>query len=174
MPASSETIESVKEYRCCAAPASDTAASPSRINYIPRSRWPKGIPPVMGAHLMASGSVAPISTTKGTKRHDVLAWCSTSRKGQFSPKVGALSCRRWSRERAALVLLPRREGGVRSAPVCHTCGRRIRAGLPGGGGITGGHQGISLDVAFAHVTAALHSRSSAVQWVMEHLSCSAC
>ena len=38
----------------------------SRINYIPKSRWPKGIPPVMGAHLMPSGEVAPISTSKGT------------------------------------------------------------------------------------------------------------
>ena len=37
----------------------------SRINYIPKSRWPKGIPPVMGAHLMPSGEVAPISTSKG-------------------------------------------------------------------------------------------------------------
>lgn len=27
--------------------------------------WPNGIPPVMGAHLMASGTVAPISTSKG-------------------------------------------------------------------------------------------------------------
>ena len=37
----------------------------SKINYIPKSRWPKGIPPVMGAHLMPSGEVAPVSTSKG-------------------------------------------------------------------------------------------------------------
>ncbi|CAL5229687.1 g13056 [Coccomyxa viridis] len=43
----------------------DQKASVSRINYIPKSRWPKGIPPVMGAHLMPSGEVAPISTSKG-------------------------------------------------------------------------------------------------------------
>lgn len=43
----------------------EKGASVSRINYIPRSRWPKGIPPVMGAHLMPSGEVAPISTSKG-------------------------------------------------------------------------------------------------------------
>lgn len=35
------------------------------INYLPRSRWPRGIPVVMGAHLLASGSVAPISVSKG-------------------------------------------------------------------------------------------------------------
>jgi 6-phosphogluconolactonase len=35
------------------------------INVIPRTRWPKGIPPVMGAHLMDSGEVAPVSTSKG-------------------------------------------------------------------------------------------------------------
>jgi len=35
------------------------------INVIPESQWPDGIPPVMGAHLMASGTVAPISTSKG-------------------------------------------------------------------------------------------------------------
>jgi len=35
------------------------------INEIPHTRWPKGIPPVMGAHLMPSGVVAPISTSGG-------------------------------------------------------------------------------------------------------------
>lgn len=29
------------------------------------SQWADGIPPVMGAHLMASGTIAPISTSKG-------------------------------------------------------------------------------------------------------------
>ncbi|KAL3157888.1 hypothetical protein ABBQ32_012299 [Trebouxia sp. C0010 RCD-2024] len=36
-----------------------------RINVIAKSRWANGIPPVMGAHLMASGEPAPISTSKG-------------------------------------------------------------------------------------------------------------
>lgn len=35
------------------------------IHEIPVSAWEKGIPSVMGAHLMASGTVAPISTSKG-------------------------------------------------------------------------------------------------------------
>ena len=35
------------------------------INRIPRSRWENGIPAVMGAHLMGSGEVSPISTSKG-------------------------------------------------------------------------------------------------------------
>lgn len=35
------------------------------INEIPQSQWETGIPAVMGAHLMASGNVAPISTSKG-------------------------------------------------------------------------------------------------------------
>lgn len=36
------------------------------INWLPRTRWPRGIPVVMGAHLLASGSVAPISVSKGS------------------------------------------------------------------------------------------------------------
>lgn len=35
------------------------------INVIEHTAWEKGIPPVMGAHLMASGVIAPISTSKG-------------------------------------------------------------------------------------------------------------
>lgn len=35
------------------------------INVIPQTAWEKGIPPVMGAHLMDSGAIAPISTSKG-------------------------------------------------------------------------------------------------------------
>lgn len=35
------------------------------INWLPRTRWPRGIPVVMGAHLLASGGVAPISVSKG-------------------------------------------------------------------------------------------------------------
>ena len=42
----------------------ETAQNP-RFNYIPRSKWPKGIPPVMGAHLMASGQPSPMSTSTG-------------------------------------------------------------------------------------------------------------
>lgn len=36
-----------------------------RLHIIRKSRWPKGIPAVMGAHLMPSGNVAPISTSRG-------------------------------------------------------------------------------------------------------------
>ncbi|KAI8473518.1 MAG: hypothetical protein J3K34DRAFT_410985 [Monoraphidium minutum] len=35
------------------------------LNVIEKTAWEKGIPPVMGAHLMASGTIAPISTSKG-------------------------------------------------------------------------------------------------------------
>jgi 6-phosphogluconolactonase len=36
------------------------------IAYLPvHVQWADGIPPVMGAHLMASSTVAPISTSKG-------------------------------------------------------------------------------------------------------------
>ena len=53
-------------FFCCpGAPAADLPLSNSRVNYIPRSRWAKGVPPVMGAHLMPSGAVAPVSTSKG-------------------------------------------------------------------------------------------------------------
>ena len=44
-----------------AAPVNDR----SRFNVIPKSRWQNGIPAVMGAHLMSSGVVAPLSTSKG-------------------------------------------------------------------------------------------------------------
>jgi 6-phosphogluconolactonase len=41
-------------------------ATPSPlINVIPKSQWDNGVPPVMGAHLMASGVIAPLSTSKG-------------------------------------------------------------------------------------------------------------
>lgn len=36
-------------------------------------QWPDGVPPVMGAHLMASGTVAPISTSKGEAHSNVIA-----------------------------------------------------------------------------------------------------
>lgn len=58
---------------------SEKALSPSegtdksRFNIIERSRWPDGIPAVMGAHLMASHNIAPLSTSKGkpmTSWHD--------------------------------------------------------------------------------------------------------
>ena len=52
-------------YSVTAELGQDQKPAVSRINYIPKSRWPKGIPPVMGAHLMPSGEVAPISTSKG-------------------------------------------------------------------------------------------------------------
>jgi 6-phosphogluconolactonase len=45
--------------------AEDRQPDSPRINVIPRSKWGDGIPPVMGAHLMPSGSVAPISMSKG-------------------------------------------------------------------------------------------------------------
>ena len=35
------------------------------INWLPRTRWPRGIPVVMGAHLLASHGVAPLSVSKG-------------------------------------------------------------------------------------------------------------
>ena len=45
--------------------AQPAAARRYLINRIPRSRWENGIPAVMGAHLMGSGEVSPISTSKG-------------------------------------------------------------------------------------------------------------
>ena len=46
-------------------PAQSAGSDNPRIHVIAGSRWPNGIPAVMGAHLLASGAVAPISTTKG-------------------------------------------------------------------------------------------------------------
>lgn len=52
-------------------PAAERAASAAPrergpfIHEIPKSRWERGIPSVMGAHLMASDVVAPISTSTG-------------------------------------------------------------------------------------------------------------
>lgn len=47
-------------------PVPETSTFAPFIHEIPESAWDKGIPGVMGAHLMASGVVAPISTSKGT------------------------------------------------------------------------------------------------------------
>mmetsp|Transcript_40156 Transcript_40156/g.89089 ORF Transcript_40156/g.89089 Transcript_40156/m.89089 type:complete len:360 (+) Transcript_40156:81-1160(+) len=52
------------------APASKSESSSAAAKYviheIPNNGvWPNGVPPVMGAHLMASGVVAPVSTSKG-------------------------------------------------------------------------------------------------------------
>jgi hypothetical protein len=44
---------------------SAAAVAGGRIHFIPRSRWPDGVPAVMGAHLMASHAVAPLSVSKG-------------------------------------------------------------------------------------------------------------
>lgn len=65
----------VAEPAAAAAPAAPAHAngspSPSSvspryaINVIPRSRWPDGVPPVMGGHLLASKVAAPLSTSKG-------------------------------------------------------------------------------------------------------------
>lgn len=49
-------------------PTSSSSGSKDKpfINLIPNNgQWPNGVPPVMGAHLMASGVVAPVSTSKG-------------------------------------------------------------------------------------------------------------
>lgn len=48
------------------APSSRKQSGPAPfIHEIPKSRWDTGIPPVMGAHLMDSGAVSPISVSKG-------------------------------------------------------------------------------------------------------------
>ena len=68
-------------------------ATNPRFNYIPVSRWPKGIPPVMGAHLMGSGVVAPISTSTGADpeclqamifTHCQANWCTVRQPEQPS------------------------------------------------------------------------------------------
>jgi hypothetical protein len=49
----------------CMPTAPSNGAAPV-LNIIPNNGvWPDGVPPVMGAHLMASGTVAPVSTSKG-------------------------------------------------------------------------------------------------------------
>ena len=47
------------------APSASTSNERFILNVIPKSAWPNGVPPVMGAHLMASGTVAPVSTSRG-------------------------------------------------------------------------------------------------------------
>lgn len=58
-------LSEVPEERVNSAAEVPQAEKSSRINVIDKSRWPEGIPAVMGAHLMASGTVAPLSTSKG-------------------------------------------------------------------------------------------------------------
>lgn len=45
--------------------ASTSSSAEPKLNIIPQSAWANGIPPVMGGHLMASGTPAPISTSSG-------------------------------------------------------------------------------------------------------------
>lgn len=60
---SSSTFSPV--YCSASAPSADSVVKPI-INVIPNNgQWANGVPPVMGAHLMASGVVAPISVSKG-------------------------------------------------------------------------------------------------------------
>eukprot|EP00210_Caulerpa_lentillifera_P004835 g4616.t1 len=52
-------------------PALKSASKPTlkpHIHIIEQSKWEDGIPAIQGAHLMASGTVAPISTSKGVLR----------------------------------------------------------------------------------------------------------
>lgn len=63
------------------------ARSPGpNINVIPVTRWEKGIPPVMGAHLMASGVIAPVSTSKGAGI-DVQEHIFTYPDGEYSAQI---------------------------------------------------------------------------------------
>lgn len=76
VPASLRVPRATLEADRPAGPADSGAAVPDaskaglgpRINLIPQSAWEDGIPPVMGAHLMASGIVSPLSTSKGVGR----------------------------------------------------------------------------------------------------------
>ena len=54
-----EFISSVPKSKPAASPRSveERQQSSARINVIAKSRWASGIPPVMGAHLMSSGTV---------------------------------------------------------------------------------------------------------------------
>jgi 6-phosphogluconolactonase len=61
-----------RSFRTRAAGGNNGASAPPAasaekfvLNIIPKSAWPNGVPPVMGAHLMASGAVAPLSTSRG-------------------------------------------------------------------------------------------------------------
>lgn len=84
-PRTQGCVATTHKYRCsvvraaAAGPGNGTAATMEApapegkeaeqprylIHEIPQSQWSNGIPAVMGAHLMASGAVAPISTSTG-------------------------------------------------------------------------------------------------------------
>uniref|UniRef100_A0A383VDG1 6-phosphogluconolactonase n=1 Tax=Tetradesmus obliquus TaxID=3088 RepID=A0A383VDG1_TETOB len=52
--------------RCRSAAVDQASSGKVKFNVIPNNgQWETGVPPVMGAHLMASGTVAPISTSSG-------------------------------------------------------------------------------------------------------------
>ena len=48
-----------------AAPVGRPRGTSPLLHRIPRSRWPNGVPAVMGAHLLSSHMVAPLSVSKG-------------------------------------------------------------------------------------------------------------
>jgi 6-phosphogluconolactonase len=58
-------LRSLSRTRAASNGASAQTSDKFVINIIPKSAWPNGVPPVMGAHLMASGTVAPVSTSRG-------------------------------------------------------------------------------------------------------------
>lgn len=64
-PASSQAPAAEPAGSAQPSPQPAAAARRYLINRIPCSRWENGIPAVMGAHLMGSGEVSPISTSKG-------------------------------------------------------------------------------------------------------------
>lgn len=57
-------VAAAKDSGSATAPAPTPPPKPV-LNIIPQSQWANGVPPVMGAHLMASGTVAPVSTSTG-------------------------------------------------------------------------------------------------------------
>lgn len=64
-PVETEVAREAAQKVATPPPAKEGKVAPT-INLIPNNgKWENGIPPVMGAHLMASGSVAPISTSTG-------------------------------------------------------------------------------------------------------------
>ncbi|GMH36484.1 hypothetical protein BSKO_04352 [Bryopsis sp. KO-2023] len=63
--ATAEISQRPAESKASVAPAPKHSEPAPFIHEIPSSRWESGIPPVMGAHLMDSGAVAPISMSKG-------------------------------------------------------------------------------------------------------------
>jgi len=174
-------------YPPSAAPqaAAEDPAQGYVINVIPKSAWPNGVPPVMGAHLMASGVVAPVSTSKGAggAEQGIAPHEFTYPQGEASTRVVvhataraaslgltrlvADSAKRAIAERGSFALVL--SGGSLIDALAPLAGSGGGSGGGGGGGGSGGGAGSSGVGAPAAASAAAAAAAESLDWSRTHV-----